>query len=46
MFARSQLVRGLLWLATALLAVAIAYSAFRGYLGADMLIGFANGLLC
>jgi hypothetical protein len=42
----SQLIRAVRWLVTALLAIALAYAAFRGYLGAEMLIGFANSLLC
>jgi hypothetical protein len=46
MIARSQLTRAVLWLVTALLAVLLAYAAFRGYLAAEMLLGFANGFLC
>ena len=46
MIARSQLARAVLWLVTAVLAIVLAYAAFRGYLGAELLIGFANGVLC
>jgi len=46
MIARSQWAGALLWLLTAALAVAVAYSAFRGYLSPELLIGFANGILC
>lgn len=46
MIARSQFATAALWLVTAVLALVLAYAAFRGYLGAELLIGFANSLLC
>jgi hypothetical protein len=46
MIARSQLAGALLWLVTAALALAVAYAAFRGYLSPELLIGFANGVMC
>jgi hypothetical protein len=44
--ARSQLTRAIRWLLIAALALIVAYAAFRGYLSAELLIGFANGILC
>jgi hypothetical protein len=38
--------RILMWAILAALAVFISYFSFRGYLGAEFLIGFANSLYC
>jgi hypothetical protein len=35
-----------IWLLLAVLAVAISFVAFRGYLGAEFLIDFANTFVC
>jgi hypothetical protein len=36
----------LMWAMLAALAGLITYLSFRGYLGAEFLIGFANSLYC
>lgn len=36
----------LAWALLAALAALISYLSFRGYLGAEFLIGFANSLYC
>lgn len=36
----------LVWMLLAALAAFISYFSFRGYLGAEFLIGFANSLYC
>jgi hypothetical protein len=38
--------KALLWLLIGGLAAALAYTAFRGYFNAELLIGFANGFVC
>lgn len=38
--------RMLAWLLLSLLAAMMVYAIFRGYLGAELLIGFSNNLLC
>ena len=46
MLFRLHLIKALKWLVIAVLAAAMAYAAFRGYLSPEFLIGFANGVLC
>lgn len=36
----------LVWIVLSALAAIITYAAFRGYLGAEFLIGFANTFSC
>lgn len=36
----------LVWILLSALAVMVTYAAFRGYLGAEFLIGFANTFSC
>ncbi len=38
--------RLMMWLLLSALAAIITYAAFRGYLGAEFLIGFANTFSC
>ena len=38
--------RLLVWILLSALAVMVTYAAFRGYLGAEFLIGFANTFSC
>jgi hypothetical protein len=38
--------RVLVWIILATLAAALVYTAFRGYLGAELLLGFANTFSC
>ena len=38
--------KALVWLLLSVLAALIAYSAFRGYLAPEMLLGFANSFSC
>ena len=36
----------LVWMLLSALAAIVTYAAFRGYLGAEFLIGFANTFSC
>ena len=38
--------RLLVWMLLSALAVMVTYAVFRGYLGAEFLIGFANTFSC
>ena len=38
--------RALMWLALSFLAALVVYAAFRGYLGSDLLLNFANAFYC
>lgn len=38
--------RALTWFLVSILAAAVAYIAFRGYLSPELLFNFANGFYC
>lgn len=38
--------KALQWMVAVTLAALLLYAAFRGYLGADFLLGFANLFVC
>jgi hypothetical protein len=42
----TQTVRTLMWLMLAVLAALVSYSGFRGYLGPELLLNFANTVYC